>query len=98
MKREPAAIDTAALSPSDGSESPAGSTTSADSDSDEASLSAMKVAAKPQIFSRAQWGANERLRESGEPDMGTVQAGFIHHTVNANDYAREDVPALLRGI
>ncbi|WP_310964415.1 FG-GAP-like repeat-containing protein [Nocardioides terrisoli] len=61
-------------------------------------LSAMKVAPKPQIFSRAQWGANEKLREQGPPDYGTIKTGFVHHTVNANNYTRKDVPALIRGI
>ena len=54
--------------------------------------------AKPRIFSRAQWGANERMRESGPPDYGTVKTGFVHHTVNANGYSRAQVPSLLRGI
>ena len=55
------------------------------------------VAAKPKIFSRAQWGANESLR-SGSPSYGEVHAGFIHHTVNANSYDKSDVPSILRGI
>ncbi len=52
---------------------------------------------RPQIFSRAQWGADESLRD-GSPSYGDVHAGFVHHTVNANDYDREDVPSILRGI
>ncbi|MCW2849414.1 MAG: N-acetylmuramoyl-L-alanine amidase, family 2 [Marmoricola sp.] len=65
---------------------------------DTAALSAMKVAPKPYIYSRAQWGANERLRDQTAPSYGTVQTGFIHHTVNANNYTEAQVPALLRGI
>ena len=65
---------------------------------DTAALSAMKVAAKPYIYSRAQWGANERLRDQSRPSYGTVKAGFIHHTVNANNYSSAQVPSLLRGI
>jgi len=61
-------------------------------------LSAMDVAPKPQIYSRAQWGADERIRESGNPQYGTVKTGFVHHTVNANSYTKEQVPALIRGI
>jgi hypothetical protein len=61
-------------------------------------LSAMKVAPKPLIYSRAQWGANEKLREQTKPSYGTIQTGFIHHTVNANNYSAADVPALIRGI
>ena len=53
--------------------------------------------AKPTIFSRAQWGANEKLRD-GSPRYGTIRAGFVHHTVNANGYTRAQVPAIIRGI
>ena len=55
------------------------------------------VAPEPTIYSRAQWGANESLR-SGSPSYGEVHAGFVHHTVNANSYAKQDVPSILRGI
>ncbi len=65
---------------------------------DTIALSAMKTAPQPTIFSRAQWGANEKLRDQTAPDYGTVKAGFIHHTVNANGYTADQVPALLRGI
>lgn len=54
-------------------------------------------AARPTIFSRQQWGADERLR-SGSPSYGTIKGGFVHHTVNANDYSREQVPGMLRSI
>ena len=53
--------------------------------------------AQPQIFTRAQWGADERLR-SGRPSYGTIKGGFVHHTVNANSYTREQVPSIIRGI
>ena len=53
-------------------------------------------APQPQIYSRAQWGAPED--PSYKPKYGTISAGFVHHTVNANDYRPEDVPAILRGI
>jgi uncharacterized protein with LGFP repeats len=58
----------------------------------------MRVAPKPYIYSRAQWGANEKMRDQTMPSYGTVKAGFIHHTVNANNYSAAQVPALLRGI
>lgn len=54
-------------------------------------------APRPEFFTRADWGANPRLR-SGQPRYGRVKVGFVHHTVNANDYRRRDVPALIRGI
>jgi len=63
-------------------------------------LGAQPVAAvtpRPQIFSRAQWGADEGLRRSS-PSYFEVRAGFVHHTVNTNTYTRNDVPALMRSI
>lgn len=61
-------------------------------------LSAATYTPKPQIFSRAQWGADESMREKSSLSYFEVHAGFVHHTVNANDYSRAEVPALLRGI
>jgi hypothetical protein len=65
---------------------------------DTIALSAMKSAPRPKIYSRSQWGANERMREQSRPSYGTVKAGFIHHTVNSNSYSSSQVPSLLRGI
>jgi putative cell wall-binding protein len=53
--------------------------------------------ARPTIYTRAQWGADESIRK-GEPSYGTVKAGFVHHTVDANGYTSSQVPAILRGI
>ncbi|GEP36773.1 hypothetical protein NPS01_04360 [Nocardioides psychrotolerans] len=53
---------------------------------------------KPVIYSRAQWGADERMRDGGSPSYFEVHAGFVHHTVNANDYTQAEVPGLLRSI
>ncbi|MFN8107642.1 MAG: FG-GAP-like repeat-containing protein [Nocardioidaceae bacterium] len=64
----------------------------------QASLAAMRVAPMPQIYSRAQWGANEKMRDASSLRYGTIQTSFVHHTVNANNYSEADVPALLRGI
>ena len=55
-------------------------------------------APKPEIFSRAQWGADERMRDKGSLRYGKITAGFVHHTVNANNYSAEQVPAIIRGI
>ncbi len=62
-----------------------------------AAAASMPIAPKPNIMTRAQWGADESLRD-GSPRYGTIEAAFVHHTVNANDYTREQVPALLRSI
>ena len=61
-------------------------------------LSAMNTSPAPKIYSRAQWGANESLRDKSSLRYGTVKGGFVHHTVNANDYTSAQVPALIRGI
>ena len=102
MTKAAPAIDTSKLPDPAGSEDPATGgdpqATGAGEAQDTVALSAMKVAAKPYIYSRAQWGANERLREQSAPAYGTVKTGFIHHTVNANTYTSAQVPALLRGI
>ncbi|QIK65574.1 hypothetical protein G7072_03790 [Nocardioides sp. HDW12B] len=90
---ESAAIDTAALgSPAPVSEPGAEATTAS------AVQAAGVSAPKPQIFSRDQWGADESLRDRGSLRYGDIDGGFVHHTVNANDYSRDQVPSLLRGI
>lgn len=62
-------------------------------------LAASTIAAtKPYIYSRGQWGANEKVREQTAPSYGTVHGGFVHHTVNANDYSAAEVPGIIRSI
>jgi len=67
------------------------------SDQGDLALQATTVTAKPKIFSRAQWGADERLRD-GAPSYYEVHAGFVHHTVNANNYTEAQVPGIIRSI
>lgn len=55
-------------------------------------------AKQPVIYSRAQWGANEKIRDASSLRYGSIQGAFVHHTVNGNDYNREDVPGILRSI
>ncbi|TGN64610.1 hypothetical protein EXE59_12020 [Nocardioides eburneiflavus] len=57
-----------------------------------------RTAAQPTIFSRAQWGADESIRNKSSLRYGSISGGFVHHTVNANDYSEAQVPALLRSI
>lgn len=59
------------------------------------------LAPKPQVVSRAGWGAD--LASGGCPprgpaEYGIVQADVIHHTVNANDYTPEEAPSIVLGI
>ncbi len=92
--REEPAIDTGEL-PS------ARTTTAAPALSDVSARATRSLATytpKPKIYSRAQWGANERLRDKGSLRYFEVHAGFVHHTVNANGYTRAEVPGILRSI
>jgi hypothetical protein len=88
--REKPAIDTDTL----------GDDTAGTSDTSEGELSlrASVTAPKPKIFSRAQWGADESMRDAPSLHYYEVHAGFVHHTVNANDYTRAQVPSIIRGI
>ena len=51
----------------------------------------------PQVYSRADWGADETIR-TWRPELGEVTGAVIHHTAGRNDYTAEDVPAIIRGI
>jgi hypothetical protein len=49
------------------------------------------------VVSRAEWGADERLRS--EPSYASrVQHGVVHHTVNSNNYTAAPAPAIVRSI
>lgn len=52
----------------------------------------------PDIVSRAQWGADESLRRSSPSYGSEIVAGFVHHTVNANNYSQSEADDLVRGI
>ncbi|MBO0846196.1 MAG: N-acetylmuramoyl-L-alanine amidase, partial [Nocardioides sp.] len=65
---------------------------------DTASLAAAAVTPEPMIYSRAQWGADESLRSKSSLHYGDIHAGFVHHTVNANNYTRAEVPGIIRSI
>ena len=54
-------------------------------------------AAADHLHAAPQWGADESLRDCCV-EYGEVHAGFVHHTVNANNYTAAEVPAILRGI
>ncbi len=71
---------------------------SAEGDEEVLDLQAAVVTPKPRIYSRKQWGANESLRDRGSLRYFEIHAGFVHHTVNANDYSRSEVPGILRSI
>jgi hypothetical protein len=97
---ETAAIDTGVLA----GEEPVAATTgtvldgSQDGSQDAVALRAARFTPRPTIYSRAQWGADESLRDRGSLHYYEVHAGFVHHTVNANNYTKEQVPGILRSI
>ncbi|MER5355009.1 N-acetylmuramoyl-L-alanine amidase [Kitasatospora sp. NPDC002551] len=55
-------------------------------------------APRPEIVTRAGWGADESIRESGFAYTGQVRAVFVHHTATATGYACSDAPRLIRAI
>ena len=56
------------------------------------------AASMPPIYSRAQWGANEGIRNWDPEYASTIKAATIHHTAGSNTYSAADVPAILRSI
>jgi len=56
------------------------------------------VVLRPNIVTRAQWGADETWRDP-VPRMGTgIVAGFVHHTASTNNYSPEQAPAQMRSL
>ena len=59
------------------------------------------AAPKPKMVSRAAWGATRAeggCAPRGPAAYGEVQAGVIHHTVNANDYSKAEAAGIVLGI
>ncbi len=54
----------------------------------------------PDIVTRRQWGADERLGDTCyAPRFGkTFKMVFVHHTVGSNDYSRAESASIVRGI
>lgn len=48
--------------------------------------SAVAGVTQPKIVSRAQWGADESLRNGFAGYSDTIKVGFVHHTVSSNSY------------
>jgi len=52
----------------------------------------------PPVHSRAEWGADERIR-TWEPEYApTIRAATLHHTAETNAYTAAQVPAMIRAI
>ncbi|WP_028472236.1 N-acetylmuramoyl-L-alanine amidase [Nocardioides alkalitolerans] len=50
------------------------------------------------IYTRAEWGADESLRDGTLRYLPALQQVHVHHTAGANGYAAADVPRILRSI
>jgi putative cell wall-binding protein len=60
--------------------------------------SAQARAPRPAIITRAQWGADETLR-NGDPGVNAqVRALFLHHTAGSNSYSAAQAAAQVRSI
>ncbi|RBY91754.1 hypothetical protein DQ244_10735 [Blastococcus sp. TBT05-19] len=54
--------------------------------------------AMPNVYSRAQWGADERIRTWGSEYAPTIKAATLHHTADSNNYTADQVPQIMRNI
>jgi flagellar hook assembly protein FlgD len=52
---------------------------------------------RPEIVTRAQWGADESWRR-GTPSYAPVLMAFVHHTDSGNKYTPAQAPAIVRAI
>jgi hypothetical protein len=53
---------------------------------------------RPPIVTRAEWGADESLRDKRLENNATVEVAFVHHTAGSNNYSRGESPAVVRGL
>lgn len=53
---------------------------------------------RPAIITRAQWGADESLRDCAPSYSPTIKVGFVHHTVGSNTYSAAESAGIVRGI
>lgn len=56
------------------------------------------TAEMPEIYTRAQWGADESKRSWDPSYADTIRAATIHHTAGSNNYTEDEVPGMLRSI
>ena len=58
---------------------------------------ATAATARPQIITRAQWGADERMRTAAPSYSSTIKAAYVHHTASTNNYTAEQAAGQVRG-
>lgn len=57
------------------------------------------IVPKPTMASRANWGADESLRQNQDGvAYGDVRGAFVHHTATSNDYSGSEVRGIIRSI
>lgn len=56
------------------------------------------AASMPTIITRAQWGADESLRNREPYYTGAIRAGFVHHTASTSSYSPAQAAAQVRAI
>jgi hypothetical protein len=53
---------------------------------------------RPPIVTRAEWGADESLRDKRLENSDTFKVAFVHHTAGSNNYTPSESPAVVRGL
>jgi N-acetylmuramoyl-L-alanine amidase-like protein/hemolysin type calcium-binding protein len=53
---------------------------------------------RPDIITRAEWGANEGLRRCGPYYADSLKAAYVHHTAGSNTYTRDQADNVVRAI
>ena len=56
------------------------------------------LAGGPKVISRAQWGADERIRCSRPRYSPQLKGAVVHHTAGSNDYTPQQSAEIVRGI
>ena len=56
------------------------------------------AAGRPNIITRAQWGADESLVRGTPSFSDTIKVGFVHHVVATNDYTPAQAAAQMRAV
>jgi hypothetical protein len=59
---------------------------------------AAAMTTRPDIITRAEWGADERLRRCGPYYADRLRAAYVHHTAGSNTYSRDQADNVVRGI
>ena len=54
--------------------------------------------ARPEIITRAEWGADESIRRGTPTYNSTVKVGFVHHTAGSNNYSPDQAASVVRGV